>query len=483
MDDGHGTGGGRGWRPARLATIGVFLVAGLSFGSWVARIPEVQDALGLDDAQLGLTLLGTAIGSIAAMTGSGVLIARFGSRAVTTAAALGVCVTLPLLPLAPSMPLLFAALLLFGAAYGTMDVAMNAQAVLVEERYGRPIMSSFHGVFSLGGLLGAASAGLVVGAGVAPVPHLLAVGLALALLVAASAWRLIPAASERRDDGPSFALPTGPLLGLGAIGFGALLAEGAIADWGAVYLRDVAGAGAAVAATGYTAFSLTMMVGRFLGDALTERLGPVPMVRGGGLLVAAGLAFALLLGNAPAALVGFALVGAGLAATFPIVLSAAGRVPGVPAGRPWPPWPRRATAASWSGRRRSGSCPAASRRSALPASACAAPWRWWRCWGWRSPCWPGRPDGRPRDRSGPSRRRGGPRPRRWPNSSTTTERIVGPPGFPRPTTPFRSGTRCGGRQGTICGRRRCAAEPDCPGGPASQPISALAGLRTTRGCE
>ncbi|HYO29021.1 MAG TPA: MFS transporter [Thermomicrobiales bacterium] len=332
MDDGHGTGGGRGWRPARLATIGVFLVAGLSFGSWVARIPEVQDALGLDDAQLGLTLLGTAIGSIAAMTGSGVLIARFGSRAVTTAAALGVCVTLPLLPLAPSMPLLFAALLLFGAAYGTMDVAMNAQAVLVEERYGRPIMSSFHGVFSLGGLLGAASAGLVVGAGVAPVPHLLAVGLALALRVAASAWRLIPAASERRDDGPSFALPTGPLLGLGAIGFGALLAEGAIADWGAVYLRDVAGAGAAVAATGYTAFSLTMMVGRFLGDALTERLGPVPMVRGGGLLVAAGLAFALLLGNAAAALVGFALVGAGLAATFPIVLSAAGRVPGVPAG-------------------------------------------------------------------------------------------------------------------------------------------------------
>ena len=332
MGIGEGTVGGQGWRPARLAVIGFFLVAGLSFGSWVARIPEVQDALGLDDAQLGLTLLGTAIGSIAAMTGSGWLIARFGSRAVTTVAALGVCLTLPLLPLAPSMPLLFAALLLFGAAYGTMDVSMNAQAVLVEQRYGRPIMSSFHGVFSLGGLLGAASAGLVVGAGVAPEPHLLGVGLTLALLVAAATRRLIPAAGERRDEGPPFALPTGPLLGLGAIAFGVLLAEGAIADWGAVYLRDVVGAGAAVAAAGYTAFSLTMMIGRFLGDGLTQRLGPVPMVRGGGLLVAVGLGLALLAGTAQAAFAGFALVGAGLAASFPIVLSAAGRVPGVPAG-------------------------------------------------------------------------------------------------------------------------------------------------------
>ena len=329
---GFGPAGGRGWRPARLAVIGFFLVAGLSFGSWVARIPEVQDALGLDDARLGLALLGTAVGSITAMTGSGWMIARFGSRTVTTVAALGVCVTLPLLPLAPSMPLLFAALLLFGAAYGTMDVAMNAQAVLVEERYGRPIMSSFHGVFSLGGVIGAASAGLVVGVGVAPAPHLLAVALALALLVAAATRRLIPAAGEQREDGPPFALPTGPLLGLGALAFGVLLAEGAIADWGAVYLRDVVGASAAAAAAGYTAFSLTMMVGRFLGDAMTQRLGPVPMVRGGGLLVAAGLALALLMGTAPAALVGFALVGAGLAASFPIVISAAGRVPGVPAG-------------------------------------------------------------------------------------------------------------------------------------------------------
>ena len=320
------------WRPARLAVIGVFLVAGLSFGSWVARIPEVQDAIGLDDAQLGLALLGTAIGSIAAMSTTGWTIARFGSRAVTVVAALGVCATLPLLPLAPSMPLLFLALLLFGACYGTMDVAMNAQAVLVEERYRRPIMSSFHGVFSLGGLLGAASAGLIVGIGVAPVPHLLAVGLVLVVLIAAAAPRLIPAAGEQRAEGPSFALPTGPLLGLGAIAFGVLLAEGAIADWGAIYLRDVVGASAAVAAAGYTAFSLTMMIGRFAGDALTQRLGPVSMVRGGGLLVAAGLAVALLLGSVPAAFVGFALVGAGLAATFPIVLSAAGRVPGVPAG-------------------------------------------------------------------------------------------------------------------------------------------------------
>lgn len=304
----------------------------MSFGSWVARIPEVQTGLGLDDSRLGLVLLGMAMGSIVAMTATGWLIARFGSQAVTTIAALGVCGLLPLLPMAPSMGLLFLALLCFGAAYGTMDVSMNAQAVAVEERYGRPIMSSFHGVFSLGGLLGAAMAGLLAGAGLAPAPHLLAVGVVLALVVLTATRGLIPAAGEQRDEGPPFALPTGPLLGLGAISFGVLLAEGAVADWSAIYLRDEAGASAAVAVAGYTAFSLTMMVGRFFGDSLIARLGPVAMIRGGGLLVAAGLALALALRSAGGGVIGFALVGAGLAATFPILLSAAGRVPGVPAG-------------------------------------------------------------------------------------------------------------------------------------------------------
>lgn len=317
---------------ARAAVVAFFLVAGFSFSAWAVRIPDVKDELGLDEAALGLALLGMAAGAIVAMTASGWFIARFGSRRVTVVAGLLVCATMALPPLAPSAAMLFAALFVFGAAYGTMDVAMNAQAVLVEERHGQPIMSSFHAMYSSGALVGSFLAGLIAGRGVAPEPHLLGTGVVLAVVAGLAAPRLVPAAAEGAADGPAFALPTGPLAGIGVVAFCVLLAEGAIADWGAVYLRDVLDAGATVGGWGFTAFSLTMAAGRFAGDGLTQRLGPVRVIRWGGVLVAVGLALALLVGSPPVALVGFACVGAGLAAAFPIALSAAGRTPGVPSG-------------------------------------------------------------------------------------------------------------------------------------------------------
>jgi MFS family permease len=317
---------------ARAAVVAYFVLAGLSFSAWAVRIPDVKSALHLDDATLGLALLGTAAGSVVAMTASGWTIARFGSHRVTTTAALLTCATLVLPALAPSPALLFAALFVFGAAYGALDVAMNAQAAAVEERWGKPIMSSFHGAFSAGALIGSFIAAVIAGRGVAPVPHLLGTGLVLALLALVAAPSLVVTAAESAGDGPTFALPIGPLASLGALAFGVLLAEGAVADWGAVYLRDVLGASAAAGGLGYTAFSLTMAAGRFAGDSLVQRLGPVRVVRGGGVLVALGLGVALLAGSVPIALVGFALVGAGLAAAFPVLISAAGRTPGVPAG-------------------------------------------------------------------------------------------------------------------------------------------------------
>ena len=317
---------------ARAAVVAFFVLAGLSFSAWAVRIPDVKAELGLDDATLGLALLGTAAGSVVAMTASGWTIAHFGSRRVTTATALLVCVTLVLPALATSAPLLFAALFVFGAAYGALDVAMNAQAAAVEERWGLPIMSSFHGTFSTGTLIGSFVAGLIAGRGVPPVPHLLVTGLALAVVAVVAARSLLTIAAEGDEDGPMFALPIGPLAGVGALAFGVLLAEGAVADWGAVYLRDVLGAAAAVGGLGYTAFSLTMAAGRFAGDGLVQRLGPVSVIRGGGVLVALGMGVALLVGTVPAALIGFACVGAGLAAAFPVLLSAAGRTPGVPTG-------------------------------------------------------------------------------------------------------------------------------------------------------
>lgn len=317
---------------ARAAVIAFFVLAGLSFSAWAVRIPDVKATLRLDDATLGLALLGTAAGSVVAMTASGWTIARFGSKWVTTAAALLTCATLVLPALAPSATLLFAALFVFGGAYGTLDVAMNAQAAVVEQRWGSPIMSSFHGTFSAGALVGSFVAALIAGRGVPPVLHLLGTGAVMAVVALVASQRLLPVAAESADDGPTFALPLGPLASLGALAFGVLLAEGAVADWSAVYLRDVLGATAAASGLGYTAFSLTMAGGRFAGDSVVQRLGPVRVIRGGGVLVAFGLGIALLAGSVPLALIGFACVGAGLAAAFPVLITAAGRTPGVPMG-------------------------------------------------------------------------------------------------------------------------------------------------------
>ena len=317
---------------ARASVIAYFVLAGLSFSAWAVRIPDIKSALRLDDATLGLALLGTAAGSVVAMTASGWTIARFGSRRVTTTAALLTCATLVLPALAPSATLLFAALFVFGGAYGAMDVAMNAQAAAVEERWGGSIMSSFHGTFSAGALIGSFVAAVIAGRGVPPVPHLLGTGAMMAVVAVVASRHLLSVAAESAGDGPTFALPVGPLAGLGALAFGVLLAEGAVADWGAVYLRDTLGASAAAGGLGYTAFSLTMAAGRFAGDGLVQRLGPVLVVRGGGVLVALGLGVALLAGSVPVALIGFACVGAGLAAAFPVLITAAGRTTGVPAG-------------------------------------------------------------------------------------------------------------------------------------------------------
>ena len=332
-----GTGGGPP-RTARLAVMTVFLLNGTALGNWFPRIPAVQRELDLSDGLLGVALLGTAVGALLAMPATGWLIARHGSRAVTTVSALALFAALPLPAFAPSLAWLIPALALLGAANGVLDVSMNAQAVAVERRYGRPIMTTFHGLFSLGGLVGAVVAWLAVGgeatvAGrtiglgieVGPRAHLLAVALVLVPIALLARGRLLPARVDAGGDAPAFARPSRALAGLGVVAFCVLLGEGAVADWSAVYLRNDVGTTAGFAALGYAAFSVTMALGRFAGDRLTERLGPVAIVRYGGLLVAVGLGAGLAAAEPVATLIGFACVGAGLACAFPVVLSAAGR--------------------------------------------------------------------------------------------------------------------------------------------------------------
>ena len=319
-------------RAARLAVMAFFFVAGASLGNWFPRIPEVQRDLALSDGELGIALFGPAVGALAAMPTTGWLIARWGSRPVTWVAALALCAALPLPTVAPGLLLLILALVAVGASNGVLDVAMNAQAVAVEHRYRRPIMTTFHGVFSVGALAGAATGGLVAGQGIDPTPHLIGVAIVCAGAVVLAAPRLLPAGVDAGGAGPAFARPSRALAGLGIVAFCVLLGEGAVADWSAVYLRNTLDTSAELAAGGFAAFSLTMAAGRFLGDWLTARLGPVAIVRFGGALAAVGLGLALLVGRPVAGLIGFACVGAGLACAFPVVLSAAGRTPGLAAG-------------------------------------------------------------------------------------------------------------------------------------------------------
>lgn len=310
----------------------LFFVAGMATGSWFPRIPEVQRELGLSHGELGLALIGPAVGALLAMPTTGWLIARSSSRLVATSAALLLCATLTLPAIAPNAIVLFLALVGLGAGNGVLDVSMNVQAVGIEQRYRRPIMSTFHGLWSLGGLAGAAGAGLAAGIGLSARVHLWIVAGALALITLLISHYLLPAGSDEAHDGPTFVRPTRALMGLGIIAFFALVVEGAMADWSAVYLGNTLNTSQAFAAAGYAVFAAAMVVGRFAGDWATTRLKPGRVIRYGGALVTVGLGLGLLVGAPWSALVGFACVGLGLSCAFPVLLSVAGLTPNLAPG-------------------------------------------------------------------------------------------------------------------------------------------------------
>ena len=316
---------------ARLVVAIIFCLNGLALANWIARIPDVKQQLALSDQRLGLVLLCVAAGALVAQPMVGWLIGRVGSRRMTTVMLIGFCLSIVLPGLAADMLLLMGALFIFGACNGGLDVAMNAQAALVEQRYARPIMTSFHGLWSIGGLVGASIGGLIATQGVSVRAHLFGVAIvAVIIAVLATRW-LVVDDDVRHESGPSFALPPRALVLLGLIAFGVLFCEGAIADWSAVYLRESLHSSPAIAATGFAVFSLLMAAGRLTGDALALRLGPALVVRGGGALVALGIGVAIVSDVPLIAIVGFGMIGAGLACSFPLILSAAARTPRVAA--------------------------------------------------------------------------------------------------------------------------------------------------------
>ena len=320
-------------RRARIAVAAIFFLNGAGIASWVVRIPAVQERLSLTPGVLGLALLGSAVGALLAMPLAGRWVVRRGSGPVTRVTALGFAAVLLLPPFAPDAVTLTLALLAFGAANGMLDVAMNAQAATVERGYARPIMSSFHAMFSAGGLVGAALGGVAAGADVAPTTHLIVAALLVGAATPFVTRPLLPAGVDAAAAGAhAISRPTPLLLALGALAFCVLVAEGAMADWSAVYLGTVVGAGHGLAAAGYAGFSIMMASGRAVGDALTTRLGAPRLVRLGGTLAAVGIGLALIAREPWTAVVGFGAVGAGLATVFPSVLGAASRAPGVEPG-------------------------------------------------------------------------------------------------------------------------------------------------------
>lgn len=324
-------------RPVNAAWWGtavLFFVHGLIVSSWVSRIPAVQSALRLPNGLLGLTLLSSAVGAVSSIPFTGWLVSRFGSKRVASVASVLFSLSLISIGAAYNTLTLSLALLIFGALAAAMDVSMNAQGVEVEKALGTPTMSRFHGMFSLGGMIGAGLGGLAAAHGIYVFTHFAVSAMVNGLAVALIARFLLEAPANALATEHRLPLGRTPkvLLALSAIGFCILLAEGAMGDWTAVYLKQVLQAGAGTAAAGYAVFSASMAIFRFLGDIITARLGPLRTVRTGSLVAAGGLIWALSVQSPNWSLPGFAATGAGFSVIIPLVFGSGGRVEGISPG-------------------------------------------------------------------------------------------------------------------------------------------------------
>jgi len=313
-------------RPAtRLATRLSFLIAGFGIACWAPLVPFAKMRLDLDDASLGILLLCIGIGSVAAMMGAGPLSARYGSKPMILVGAIGSAVMLPILPVAPTTAAQGIALLIFGAAHGALDVAMNVHAVEVERAAGRPLMSGFHALFSIGGFLGAALMATLLTLGVGPFASTsVCAGLMLAAI--ALAWpRLLPATTTgKAEETPLFVRPRGVVVLVAALAAAIFLVEGAMLDWSALLITGKSLLDRNQAGLGYTLFAAAMTCGRLAGDWLTASIGDRKTLIGGGLIAVTGFVVLLTAPVAAGALAGFFLIGMGASNIVPVFFRRAG---------------------------------------------------------------------------------------------------------------------------------------------------------------
>ena len=318
-------------RPRGLfSTRAAFFVSGQAAATWAPLVPYAKTRLAIDDATLGLVILCLGIGSMATMPLAGWLTGRLGCRAVVSIGLVAMACALPTVALAPSLAALAVAVAVFGAAIGVLDVAMNTQAVLVEDRSGRALMSGIHAFYSLGGAVGAGAMTALLELGVGPVRATLASAALALVLFALSLPDLLPQSGG--ESARRLARPDRIALLLGTLCMASFLAEGAIADWGALFLQVEHGFASRDGGLAYGVFASAMVVGRLLGDRIVRRLGGVRVVATGGMLAASGYGLAIVAVPADLELAAFALIGLGAANIVPVLISATGRKSSMPGG-------------------------------------------------------------------------------------------------------------------------------------------------------
>jgi len=312
-------------RATRIAVSVYFFLAGLCFASWASRISDIQQKLQLTEAGLGTLLLALPVGLVVSLPFSGFFVQKYGSRMVAIIAATCYAYTLPFLGLATHPWHLGVTLFCFGFFGNLLNISMNTQAVGIETIYGRSIIASFHGLWSLAGFSGAAIGTLMVSQKIPPFTHFCIISVAEVITVAISYKYLLLRDAQHADKQPLFVKPDLYLLKLGLIAMCCMICEGAMFDWSGVYFRKVVLAPEQLVTLGYTAFMSTMAGGRFAGDWLSERLGKKTMIQLSGIVITLGLLTAISFPYLLTSTIGFLLVGVGVSSVVPLVYGSAGK--------------------------------------------------------------------------------------------------------------------------------------------------------------
>ncbi len=317
----------------RIAVSVFFFCQGLCFASWASRIPDIKTSLHLSEAALGSILLALPAGQLLTMFFSGRAVTRFGSKTVLRIAAVCYAIALTNIGLATKPWQLALCLFLFGVCGNMCNISVNTQGINAEHLYGRTIMSSFHGVWSVSGFTGAVVGALMMRLQLTPYIHFLIIaGFVITAEIFAAKYLLHTAVSKTAGSIRNIKMPEKLLVKLGIIAFCCLSCEGCMFDWSGVYFKDVVKAEGSMVSLGYAAFMITMATGRFAGDKLAEKYSRKRMVQVSGVLIFCGMMLAVLLPQIVTATIGFLLVGFGVSSIVPLVYSTAGKASKAPSG-------------------------------------------------------------------------------------------------------------------------------------------------------